>query len=153
MKRIALFFAVISMAVAGVFAKGPEGDKSDRTQWAKEMRQLRTNYVVKKLGLEGDSRDKFIAAYSSMQVDLDKLHRESRQLYKAVEKKGDAASNAELEKAANAMYEMHSKEGAIEMRYYSKFKSILSPRQLFKLKDAEHKFSRELMKQRKGTKK
>lgn len=153
MKRIAFILAIIFMAVAGAYAKAPEGDKPDRSQWAKEMRQLRTNYVVKKLGIEGDSREKFVVAYGAMQNDLDKLHRECRQLYKAVEKKGDAASNAEFEKAANAMYEMHSKEGAIEMRYYAKFKSILTPKQLFKLKDAEHKFSRELMKQRKGAKK
>lgn len=144
---------VMVISVATAFADEPAKKLTDKKQWMKEMRELRTNYVAKKLKLTAEQTEKFVVAYNSMQADLDKLHRESRQLCKSVQEKGDAATNLELEKGAEAMYEMHAKEGAIEMRYFTKFKSILTPRQLFNLKKVEHNFSRELLKKKKEGKK
>lgn len=152
MKRIALLLMVLVFAMAAQ-AGEPTKKHSDKQQWIKEMRQLRTNYVVKHLKLGSEQSEKFAAAYNAMQVDLDKLHKESRQLCKTVQDKGESATNLELEKGAEAMYEMRSKEGAIEMRYFTKFKSILTPRQLFNLKKIEHNFNRELLKRKKEGKK
>lgn len=54
----------------------------------------------------------------------------------------------EYEKAAEAVAEFKSKEGAIELRYFNQFKGYLSKKQLFKLKIAEHKWMKELMRHR-----
>ncbi len=152
MKRIALLFMVLVFAIAAQ-AGEPNKKHSDRQQWMKEMRQLRTNYVVKQLKLTSEQSEKFVAAYNAMQIDLDKLQSESRRLCKSVQEKGESATGLELEKGAEAMFELRSKEGAIEMRYFTKFKSILTPRQLFNLKKVEHNFNRELLKRKKEGKK
>ena len=55
------------------------------------------------------------------------------------------ASDTELEAAAQAVFDLKQKEGRIEAEYFEKFKEILTPRQLLKLKSAERKFAQYLM--------
>lgn len=141
---IIIFFASVSAMVA------QNDHNAQRKQWFDEMRQLRTNYIAKDLDLSKEQREKFVPIYDAMSREVEKVMRETRSLYNNVKKKGEAATDVEKEKAAEAMYECRGKENAIEMKYFSKFKSILTPDQLFKLKSSENKFNRQLMKQRKG---
>lgn len=73
------------------------------------------------------------------------MARETRKLEKDVKKKGDSATDAELEKAAEARAELKAKQGALEKEYFQKFKKVLTPEQLFKLGDTEKEFARKLM--------
>lgn len=82
-----------------------------------------------------------------MDEEIRRAQEESEQLYRQTLKKGDKATDLEYEKAAEAAYELKGRENEIEMRYFKEYKGILSSRQLFKLKDAERDFTRELMKQ------
>lgn len=146
MKRI---FLAIFLAIAGLSSTFA-ADNAQQRRWLDEIRQLRINYIVKELDLTADQKVKFTAAYEQMSRELEKQMRDTRALYNTVKKKGSAATSVELEKATEAMYEAKGKEGAIEMRYLPKFKAILTPQQLFKLKSAEHKFNRQLMKHQKA---
>lgn len=74
-----------------------------------------------------------------------KLAKETRMLEKEVQKKGDSATDLELEKAAEARAELKAKQGVLEKEYFAKFKKILTPKQLFNLGDAEKAFTRKLM--------
>lgn len=150
MTRTILSF-ILLFAASVAFADRP--DDAQRKQWFDEMRQLRINYIAKNLDLTREQRDKFVPAYDAMSRELEKVMRDTRSLYNSVKKKGDAATDIEKQKAAEAMYECKGAENAIEMRYFAKFKAILTPSQLFKLKAAEHEFNHQLMKQRKGNKK
>ena len=58
-----------------------------------------------------------------------------------------AITDADYEKATEAVYNAKTREAAIEREYLDKFKTILSPRQMFRLKAVERSFNRELMKQ------
>ena len=42
---------------------------------------------------------------------------------------------------------MKGKEAAVEKQYFAKFKTVLTPKQLFQLKRAERKFTDKLMKE------
>lgn len=122
-------------------------DAGRHAQWMEEMRTLRVNYVAKELDLTKQQAERFTPLYQQMSRELEKVMTDTRRMCESVRKKGNAATDLELEKAAEAAYEQKGKESAIEMRYFSRYKSILTPRQLFKLRKAEHKFNRELMKQ------
>ena len=82
-----------------------------------------------------------------MDEEIRKVQEESEQLSRQTMGKEDKATDLEYEKAAEAMYELKGRENAIEMKYFEEYKTILTPQQLFKLKDAEKDFTRELMKQ------
>ncbi|MDE5960696.1 MAG: hypothetical protein K2H08_03130, partial [Duncaniella sp.] len=85
--------------------------------------------------------------YTTMDEEIRKAQGEAEKLYRQTLKKDAKATDLEYEKAAEAVYELKGRENEIEMKYFKDFKQILTPRQLFQLKDAERDFTRELMKQ------
>ncbi len=145
MRKTLLFLIAIMLCSLSVDA---QNNRPDKKQWLEEMRQLRVNFIAKNLQLTKEQRDKFVPAYESMSRELEKVMGETHQLYRTVKKKGAAASEIEKEKAAEAMYECKGKENQIEMKYFIKFKTILTSDQLLNLKATEHRFNKRLMKQR-----
>ena len=81
-----------------------------------------------------------------MEDEIARINDEARSLEKKVADM-DNATDADYEKATEAVYNAKTREAAIEREYLDKFKTILSPRQMFRLKAVERSFNRELMKQ------
>ncbi|MDE6490348.1 MAG: hypothetical protein K2L49_04230, partial [Muribaculaceae bacterium] len=89
--------------------------------------------------------DKFFPLYDRMESEKHAIDKQTRQLERDINAKGDNASDLEYEKAAEAAYELDGKKNAVEMRYFNEYKSILTKKQLFKLKCAERKFTHNIM--------
>lgn len=140
-----LFTAFVSTDIAS--AQSAEPSAQERKQWFKEMRQVKNEYIAKQLQLTNEQKQKFIPLYDAMDAETARIGQETRQLEKTICDKGKNASDIEYEKAAEALYELKGKESEIEMKYFQKFKTVLTKKQLFELKRAERRFSRELMKQ------
>lgn len=129
-------------------------ERQQRTEWNREMLQAKIDFMSRELKLTDQQKEKFGPAFESMDRETSKLFQQTRSMTKSVYDKGEKATDLEREKAAEAMFEMKSKEGEIEMKYYKKFKEILTPQQIFEYKNAERKFNKELMKHhRKASKK
>lgn len=126
-------------------AQRPSG--RERESWMKEMQQFKNDYIAKKLNLTDEQRAKFMPLYNSMDEEIRKVQEETEQLTRQTIAKDGKVTDLEYEKAAEAVYELKGRENDIEMKYFNEYKAILSPEQLFKLKDAEKDFTRELMKQ------
>ncbi len=82
-----------------------------------------------------------------MDKSIHQLNRQTRALEKKIDRSKEPISDLEYEKAAEALYELKGKEAETEMAYFNKFKTILTPRQMYELKKAERKFTQELMMQ------
>jgi len=121
--------------------------RDNRQQWVKEMQQFKHDFLVQELDLTKDQQAKFFPLYDAMDREMMQIFNQTRQMEKSVEEKGDKATDLENEKAAEALFEIKSREGAIDKAYYSKFKTVLTKRQLFKLKGAERKFRRSMVKE------
>lgn len=115
------------------------------------MNQAKAEFVAKDMALSQEQRAKFIPLYKSMNEETAKLAGETRDMERRIDK-SPAASDEEYEQAATAMYELNGKRNAIEMRYFAKYKTILTKPQLYKLKKAEDKWHRQLMKKRREAK-
>lgn len=150
MKRISiLILLIISIAEFAIADKPEKKDKSDREQWFKEMREIKHNFLIKELDLTSQQQKEFFPVYDAMESEFQKIHRETRKLQRDIKKKkADEVTDLEYEKAAEALFEIKSRESQIEIKYFQQLKSVLKPRQLFLLKGAEDKFMRHLMKQR-----
>ncbi len=118
-----------------------------RKEWFEELRQYKHDFLAKELQLSQEQQDKFFPLYDDMENSVESLNRQTRGLEKNIEKADGKASDLEYEKAAEAMFELKSKEGAIEQQYATKFKTVLTPKQMFELKRAERKFFHKLMKE------
>lgn len=137
-----LLLTVISIPSAFAQGKGP------RAQWMREMKQTKLEYLSKELSIKQDQKVKFTELYNAMQAELYKLRTETNSMRKNVQENGNA-TDLEYEKAAEALFEFKIKEGNIEKKYFEKFKTVLTPQQLFLFKKAEKKWMKELMKHRK----
>ena len=147
MKRLFLILLILPALVCQAQNKKPSQAQADK--WFSEMRAYKTEYIANALELTPEQKEKFVPVYNAMNAELDKISRETRDMERKVSK-NDNASDLEYEKATEALFEMRSREGAVDQRYYPQLKSILSKKQLFKLKSAERRFGRHLMKEREG---
>lgn len=149
MKQIifSIVFSIAAATVSPLSIQALRPSERERVTWMKEIQQYKNDFLIKKLALNDEQKTSFLPLYNSMEDEVRKVQEEAGQLYQQTMRKGDKATDLEYEKAAEAAYELKGRENEIEMKYFKDFKSILTPQQLFKLKDAERDFTRQLMRQ------
>ena len=143
---IRLLTSIALLLVTALAALADKPTQAERNAWLKEMQQYKAEYMTKALDLTAEQKAKLIPLLNRMDEETKKLMDQTVAMKKAVEKKGESATELELEKAAEAQFECKAKEAQIEQKYYKEYKKILTSRQLLKFKDAERGFMRELMK-------
>lgn len=149
MKQIifSIVFSIAAATVSPLSIQAQRPSERERVTWMKEIQQYKNDFLIKKLALNDEQKTSFLPLYNSMEDEVRKVQEEAGQLYQQTMRKGDKATDLEYEKAAEAAYELKGRENEIEMKYFKDFKSILTPQQLFKLKDDERDFTRQLMRQ------
>lgn len=142
MKRI--LFIILALAVVAPFNTiVAQGKKKDRKEWFAKMREHKHDFIEDALDLTDEQEDKFFPIYDAMEDELHKVQRETRKLEKQVADKN--ATDVEYDAASKAIIELKKKEADIELKYFDKFKTVLSSKQIFQLKRAEKKFTRKIM--------
>lgn len=130
----------------GASAQKNNGAKAaERAEWFRQMGKYKTDFIADELKLTDEQKQKFVPIYEKMQNESSRLARDARKMEREVRKKGEAATDLELEKAAEAQVELKARQGELEKKYFTQLKSILTPRQLFNLNAAERKFTKQLM--------
>lgn len=145
MKKLILI-ALMMVAAATAAPSAEAQGKASREQWMTEMRQYKRNYLAKELELTKEQQNKFFPLYETMEDECAALDEDTRQMERRISQAADA-SDLEYEKATEAMYDTKVKQAEIEREYAAKFKEVLTPKQLFRLKDADRKFARTMMRQ------
>ena len=77
--------------------------------------------------------------------EIFKVYRNAREQSKKVSATNIKVSDEEYFNAAKAMAEVKYKVGEIESRYFNQFAKILSKKQIFLLKKAELKFTKDMV--------
>ncbi len=123
----------------------------DRDRWLSEMRNYKHDFFARELKLTKEQQREFFSVYDAMEDEINRLSAETRDLERRVTADDDATA-IELESAARAVFEQKKREGDIEMSYFDKFKSILTAKQLLRLKNTERKFTQALVQQHRRVK-
>ena len=142
MKRIA-FILILTIALSSVVMA-----QNNRTKFATDMYQAKHEMILQALGLTMTQQKQFMPLYEQMEREIYEVNRNARALANEVEKKKNP-SDKDYEAAASALSNTRMREGEIEAKYFDKFAKILSKKQLFLLKQAETKFTREMLRKRK----
>lgn len=148
MKRVIFIFTLLwlsSVSFTGAAQRSQRLTNEDRQKWLTEMRSLKHEFLTKELSLTREQQTAFFPIYDEMEDELNRINTETRNLERKV-KSSNNVSEAEYDNALRTIYGQKQREGTIEMAYYEKFKTILKPGQLLALKDAERKFTRQLVK-------
>lgn len=148
-----LLFTLTLISCASVLAPQLKAQQEltpdDRDRYVTEIRAYKHRFLVKELDLNKETQKSFFALYDQMEDELMKMQEETRELERKVAENDDA-TDTELEAAAAAVYSQKEREGKIEKEYYEKFKEILTPRQLLKLRAGERKFNQSLLRHHKN---
>ena len=142
MKRI-LSILILTIALSSVVMA-----QNNRTKFATDMYQAKHEMILQALGLTMTQQKQFMPLYEQMEREIYEVNRNARALANEVEKKKNP-SDKDYEAAASALSNTRMREGEIEAKYFDKFAKILSKKQLFLLKQAETKFTREMLRKRK----
>lgn len=122
--------------------------KNDRKHFDKEAFEARRNaFITAEVGLTPEEAAEFIPLCDELRKRKFEAGRESRKLSKGLRKK-ENPTVAEYEEAVEKSLEAEVEEARLEKEYYAKFKRILSAEKIYKYRDAEMKFYRQYMKER-----
>lgn len=144
MHRILYLIIILGSVFAtdSVFAQ--KNDNNDRRKMLDEVRNFKHGFLVKELDLDKDQQEPFFTAYDEMENRIIELNNETKALEEQTLGNPDA-TDVEIDATARAIYQLKNDESKIELEYYDKFRNILKPRQLIRLKNAERKFTQQLM--------
>jgi Spy/CpxP family protein refolding chaperone len=146
MKRL---FAILILLLT--IASAATAQQKGRTKFANDMYQAKHEMIIQELGLTQTQQKEFMPLYEQMEREIYEVNRNARALASEVEKKKNP-SDRDYEAAASALSNTRVQEGDIEAKYFEKFSKILSKKQLFQLKQAELKFTREMINKKKSKK-
>lgn len=139
MKRL-VSILIATLVIAGAVTAQNKG----RSKFATDMYQAKHEMIVEELGLTPSQQKQFMPLYEQMEREIYQVNRNARALADEVEKKKNP-SDRDYEVAASALSNTRVQEGDIEAKYFEKFSKILSKKQLFQLKQAERKFTQEML--------
>ena len=146
-----IIIVLITVCVSSIFAFADSATTDKREDWKKELQEFKYQYLAQEVELTDEQQKTFFEMYSLMEAEKAKVGQECRRLRKKA--KAENATDADYDAAVNAMIDIKLLEAQIEKRYYEKFKTILSSKQLYLLKRAEHKFMKKLMQMQKEDRK
>jgi len=144
--RFSVLFLFALLFVTSKAVAQPRSTNPIATESFPRFEIYKHEMLAKALDLDKEKEKQFFEVYDEMDMRLMQISNETRDLERRVSADADA-SDTEIEAAAIAIYSQKEKEGKIELEYFDKFKEILTPRQLLRLKSAEREFTSNLVKQ------
>lgn len=143
-KILAILIAVIGFSVT---ATAGEGEKGNREDMRKELHDFKLKYLAQEMQLREDQQKRFFELYNAMWDEKRRVFSEARSYEKRL-RNSKSTTDADYARASKMMSDAKIKEGEIERRYQEKFAQFLSQKQIYKMKEAEDKFRKEMQKMR-----
>ncbi len=117
---------------------------NDRNRYITQIREYKHDFLAKELKLSKEQQNAFFPVYDEMEDRIIALGNETRELEQSIAS-DEAIPDIQVEAAAEAVYSQKLKEAQIENEYFSRFKELLTPRQLISLRNTEKKFTQSLV--------
>lgn len=149
MKKFILFITLLAVTVSLASAQHKKGD---RTAMRQEVHEYKLKYLAQEMELTPEQEKSFVEVYNQMWDEKSRLYKEKKENERKL-KNAKNVSDAEYTAANKAMSDIKGREAAIDKKYEAQFAKFLSPKQIYKMREAEDKFRakmREMRHQRKN---
>ena len=133
--------AMLLMSVPAYADRKKKANSGDN--WRKEMHDFKLRFLAQEMKLREDQQKQFITVYTQMTEEKEANMNQVRRAMIRV-KKLDNPTDADYTAATDEMIRGHEQDLAIEKKYEERFKTFLSPKQIFSMKEAERKFREKL---------
>ncbi len=144
MKKTLLLTLGILLACISVYAQPRH---THNPKFFKEVFEFKLKYLAQEMDLKSDQREKFVELYKKMWDEKHALFVEVQKLEKSV-KDNKNATDEDFQKVSEAITQAKSKDAEIERKYDEQFATFLTPKQIFKMKNAEESFREKMQKMR-----
>lgn len=113
--------------------------KKDKKEMRKQVHEFKLKYLAQEMEISGDKEKKFIEVYNQMSQEKRAIYKEIKTQEKKIKNSANA-TDADYKAATSAIASAKEKEAAIDKKYEEKFAKFLTPKQIFKMREAEEKF-------------
>lgn len=149
MQKIVILLIAVLFAIP-TYAQNKK-TKGNKEEWKKELQDFKYKYLAQEIDLTDEQKTDFFEIYAKLESERKQALKDCKAVTKTV-KEGEH-SDAEYERALDAILNLPIITGQIEKKYFEQFKTFLSDKQLYMLKTAERKFNKKLMELQKKDKK
>lgn len=136
-----VLLAIVATATPAAIAQ----TSTSKTEAFTELRNYKHVFFRKELNLTREQENQFFTIYDNMEDELMAIAEETRKLERETVA-DENASDVKLDATARALFEQKRKEADVELKYFEQFKSVLSKRQLVRLKETERDLNCTLLK-------
>lgn len=151
MKQKILFLTLALLFAIPSFAQKKHDGKS-KEQRRKEMLEFKLQFLASEIDLQQDQKKEFNEVYTQMEQERRGAFKKMKHAEKSI-RENPNASEAEYEKASEEIAAAKAEMLRIEQKYDEKLSTFLSKKQMYKLKEAELKFTETARKMRDDKKK
>ena len=137
-----IFIATVMFSMADLTVSGQTNVR--QTFNRADFGARRNAFLTAEAGLTSEEAGKFIPLENEFKQKLFEVGRDCRMLMREGQNK-QKMSDAEYKKLIDCHLETRIKEAQLEKEYFEKFNKLLSPEKLYKYHQADAKFSRELV--------
>ena len=148
-----MFFGMFLMGMlmcAQVMNAQVNEQKAPRKRMTTEqMTELRINRMMNELALDDATAEKFKVTYRKYMEDMAKLRHSCPVMNRkqAGDQKANRRTDAEVDKAIQARFDMSRKNLDLREKYYKEFRKFLSPRQVEKIYFKEKNYGKAMRKE------
>ncbi|MDH6344074.1 hypothetical protein M2480_002833 [Parabacteroides sp. PFB2-12] len=145
-------FIVTFVAISVLFSfdlsaqQNDQKQRNDRNAMREAFEAKRNAFITAEMGLTPEEAAAFIPLCDELRRKKFEVGHECRMYSRGIEKKENPTPE-EYTKATDVCTEVAMKEAQLEKEYYERFKKILAPEKLYKYREAEMKFARQLMRE------
>lgn len=136
------FFLILLVAVSAAFTSFANNPESAEKR--KELQDFKMKYFIQEADIPADKQQEFTRLYNQYDQNREALFKEMEVRFKAMRGKNNP-TDADYIGTAEAMASFKSREGDLEKNFFQQLRTLLTPKQLYMLKKAEHKFQRKVM--------
>lgn len=142
-----MLFAIIALATSTMLANpdNPTSGNKKSKPTPEQMQKARINHLINDLGLDDATAAKFTSVYKEYDAEMTNI----RKSYAKNNKKWDDMTDAEIDAQTKARFQQSRKILDVREKYYDRFRTFLTARQVRKIYSMEQKMAKKV-KDRKG---
>lgn len=118
-------------------------DEGSHAAKRKEMTQFKLDYLAKEIDLREDQKKQFYELYGQMEAERRAIFKKMKAAEKSISENKNAGES-DYDKATKEINAAKSEMAVVEKQYDDKFSTFLSKKQMYKLKEAEAKFTQKM---------
>ncbi|MCH5230555.1 MAG: hypothetical protein J1F43_02020 [Muribaculaceae bacterium] len=137
-------FLIVTLILTGLgVSLAQDKNPGKREKMFREVQEFKMKYLAQEMDLSELQKKRFFELYEEMSEKKKEIFQEAINMDKALKHKKDA-SEADYQKVTEAYSKAQTEWSELEKQYNEQFAEFLTPKQIYKMREAESSFKAKL---------